>query len=134
MSQDFISLRWFAYPQATRYRLTRNGTEIFTGAATSFKDTGLAAATFYEYMLSAEISGVFGTESTSLTVQALLLSRLAICPSEIGVISMDDYEPSTTFTWQIKPNVPFYQLTLNVSLCLLLYSDAFLTFYIIDET
>lgn len=119
VSQGFISLRWFEYPLASSYRLTRNGTQIYTGATTTFIDTGVSAELVYVYTLSAEINSIFGADSAGLTVQALQLSQdsqTAICSSEIGVISMDDYKPSTTFSWQIKPNVPFTQLTLNVRL------------------
>lgn len=87
--------------------------------------------------MSAEISSVFGADSSVLLVQALGLSEgssLAICPSENGVISMDDYEPSTIFSWQIHPNVSFDQLTLNVSLFIMINPGALLTLHIIDET
>jgi Bacterial Ig domain len=51
-----ISLAWDASTDnigVTGYRLTRNGTVIYTGTALSFADTGLAASTTYNYSVVA---------------------------------------------------------------------------------
>lgn len=48
-----VQLNWSPSANATSYQLQRNGNVVYTGAATTFTDTGLSENTTYSYTLIA---------------------------------------------------------------------------------
>lgn len=65
-----VSLSWTAATGATSYILNRGSTQIFSGSATSFVDTGLTNGTTYSYTVWGVNNGILGPPGTASATPA----------------------------------------------------------------
>jgi YVTN family beta-propeller protein len=63
-----VALTWTSQPGATGYSLYQGGTEVYSGTATTYTDTGLTNGTSYDFTVTA--TGPGGTSSRSDTASA----------------------------------------------------------------
>ncbi len=91
MTENSIDLSWNAVANATGYILYRNGTPIYSGSSTSYKDTGLTPYTTYDYELVAtNESGVSSPVNTSAKT---LASEETVKLPNRGRGSCNPYDP-----------------------------------------
>ncbi len=103
---DRIVLNWGAVPYADSYKLTRNGTEIYAGSATTFTDQALTPATAYHYSLVAiNASGSSTAATLSQTTASLPI------PATPGNLSGTVAETSVSLTWDPVTWVADYVLS-----------------------
>ena len=94
-STSQINLSW---PAATdnvgvsSYVLTRNGTQIYTGTALSFSDTGLSASTSYTYKVIAK--DAVGNPSTGATTTGTTKTAATPSPTPTPTPTADTTKPS----------------------------------------
>jgi len=67
-TQTKINLAWTAVPNASAYRVLRNGVEVGQPTSTTFTDTGLAPATSYRYRVRAANSDGVGPAGSEVAV------------------------------------------------------------------
>ena len=63
-----VALTWTSQPGATGYSLHQGGTEVYSGTASTYTDTGLTNGTSYDFTVTA--TGPGGTSSSSDTASA----------------------------------------------------------------
>jgi len=104
---------------ATAYRILRNGTEMLsTTSNVSVVDAeGNFAEDYYEFVVEAKLSDVWGPSSTSIMMspQDLIVAEAeTTCTGVSGIIKMQNYGPNMSTSWYIEPHVSYSRLTLNV--------------------
>ena len=103
---DSISLSWNAVPQADRYELRRDGSDVYSGSDTSFTDTGLSGNTEYIYHVRA--INAAGTSDWSGAVKGQ--TDLAL-PSGLRVV--DTTTDTMILLWNDVPDADSYELQRN---------------------
>ncbi len=116
-SSSQINVAWNAVSGATSYKLevqtagSNTWTTVYTGSATSFANTGLAASTQYTYRVSAVNSG--GTSAVSSTIAA---TTKAAAPSTPTGLSSNTATASTIgLTWNSVTGATSYVLEIQIS-------------------
>ncbi len=106
-------ISWNAIQNATGYRLTRDGTQIFSGPALSFNDSGLTAGVRYCYGLQATSSCGDGPVS-----QTACVTTAPSCtpPTQIPAVSTQRSDASSVLvSWTGVPQTNVYSLLRNGS-------------------
>ena len=98
-----LTLDWNISTGATGYQLFRGATSIFTGAAITFADTGLATGTPYNYSVLATNTSGAGPQSATVTG-----TTTPATPGNLTVTAIS--ETSVTLTWNTEVGATSYQL------------------------
>lgn len=100
-----INLTWSSATGATSYALRRNGVLIYTGASTSYLDSGLSAGTTYSYTLTA--SNAAGTSAQASTSGTAPLACVLSAPDvtfSANPTFMTSLANSTLLSWSATNN------------------------------
>jgi chitodextrinase len=102
-----VSITWNAVSGAEKYELKRNGTVVYTGATTSFIDTGLTAGTAYSYEIKAINAGGSSSAAT------ISVSTLQAVPGAITNFKGVATANSINLTWDTSAQATSYTLKRN---------------------
>jgi hypothetical protein len=82
-----INLSWTQPSGATQYSLTRDGTQIYQGTATSYADTGLTNGIAHKYVVYASNVSGSGANSNALSLAAMSAAS-TVTDRDIQLVSM----------------------------------------------
>lgn len=110
VTDSSASFAWGSVNDATSYILSRDGTIVYSGSATSFSDAGLTSNTEYTYTLVAT-NGTDTSNPLNLTITTVLLTPSPTTPSGFSYSNLLD--ESVDLTWNSVANATGYEIRRN---------------------
>lgn len=107
VTESTANFVWGSVANATSYILSRDGTIVYSGSATSFEDTGLTPSTGYSYTVVA----TNGTDTSSpLSLNVTTASVIGSPATPSGFTYNNLLDDSVDLTWNTVSNATGYEI------------------------
>lgn len=108
-SGSAISIKWNKCKGATSYQLEADGETIYTGAITSFTQTGLVENSKHVYRIQASNFGISSGWSAAVTV---VIDKLSITKPQ-NITYYRENDTTTVIAWDKMPDIEKYRIEIK---------------------